>query len=48
MSLCMYICVYILYIYIYIYLIIGHTGDYNCITLNENNDNTCTQGAFTI
>ena len=41
-----YMCVYI--IYIYIYLIIGHTGDYNCITLNENNDNTCTQGAFTI
>lgn len=42
MSLCMYMCV------LYIYLIIGHTGDYNCITLNENNDNTCTQGAFTI
>lgn len=46
MSLCMYI--YVCIIYIYIYLIIGHTGDYNCITLNENNDNTCTQGAFTI
>lgn len=44
MSLCMYMCV----LYIYIYLIIGHTGDYNCITLNENNDNACTQGAFTI
>lgn len=40
--------VYVCIIYIYIYLIIGHTGDYNCITLNENNDNTCTQGAFTI
>lgn len=42
----MYVCMCVLYIYIY--LIIGHTGDYNCITLNENNDNTCTQGAFTI
>lgn len=40
--------VYMCVLYIYIYLIIGHTGDYNCITLNENNDNTCTQGAFTI
>ena len=37
-----YMCVYI------IYLIIGYTGHYNYIKLNENNDNTCTQGAFTI
>ena len=37
-----YMCVYI------IYLIIGYTGHYNYITLNENNDITCTQGAFTI
>ena len=40
--------VYMCVLYIYIYLIVGQTGDYNCITLNENNDNTCTQGAFTI